>query len=353
VLGLGCIATAGEIISAPVGQKLDQRGERSILGSTGVLFSIWNMERGGKLTTQGSLGKFDGNAKIILRVTIVGIIANILLVILKSVFGLIFDNLSVLSDAVHSASDLVTSFFIIVAIFVSSPKNDKKHNYGREKIEPLFVLFFAVVIAGVGILLAWQGIEGIISPKPSQFNWYLVIVTIVSLVIKEALFWYGMHHAKRIKSEILKADAWHSRSDSLASIAVLVGLIFSSFMKTNIIESIAVLIVSVMIFKVALDIFRPAMHQLTDRAAGEDVYEKIREVVLAIDGVEGIDCLKTRLYGNKIFVDIEIAVDGDLTTTQSHTIAETVHDTLEHREELRIKHCLVHVNPVIKPNIVD
>jgi len=265
----------------------------------------------------------------------------------KLALGLIFGNLSVLSDAIHSSSDLFTSFLIIGAVFLSSPERDKKYNYGREKVEPLVVLFLALIISGIGIFLGYEGIMGIISPKPATFNWYLVGVTILSIVVKEWMFHYEMHYAKKINSGILKADAWHSRSDSLSSIAVLIGLVTSTFLKTNIIESIAVIIVALFIIKVAFNIAKPAVNQLVDKSAGEHVSNRIKEIALQTAGVVSVDKLHTRMFGNSIYVDIEIAVDGNLTTIQSHDIAQEVHDTLENSSDLRIKHCLVHVNPTL------
>jgi len=285
------------------------------------------------------------NARIVLRVAIVGIIANVVLVILKTVFGLIYGNLAVVSDAAHSATDLVTSLFIIVAVFLSSPKRDKDHNYGHEKVQPLMVLFFGLVLAGVAVVFVWQGIAGLISPGTGEFNVYLIVVTVVSIAVKEALFWYGIHYAKKTKSELLRADAWHSRSDSLASIAVLIGLVCSIFMRTNIMESIAVIIVALFIFKVAFDIFRPAVNQLVDKAADKKDQEKIIGIAEEVEGVIRVDELRTRLFGNAILVDLEIHVDGKLTVFQGHDIAQDVHDRLEDDPDLRIKHCNVHVNP--------
>jgi len=297
------------------------------------------------------LKKHSENTKIVLRVTIIGIIANIVLVALKLTFGLIYDNLSVMSDAVHSASDLITSLFVVVAVFISSPKRDTKHNYGHEKIEPLMVLFFALVLAGIGGLFLWQGIQGLINPRAGEFNLYLILVTIASIMVKETLFWYGIHHAKKIKSELLRADAWHSRSDSLASVAVLIGLVCSTFMRTNIVESIAVLVVSLFIIKVAFDIFRPSVNQLIDKAATQSDQDKIVEIASRVDGVKKVDSISTRIFGNAILVDLEIHVDEKLSVKQGHDIAHEVHDKLEADPDLRIKHCNVHVNPCNCPNL--
>jgi len=289
--------------------------------------------------------RHDKNKKIILRVAIIGIIANVILVASKISLGWIFDNLAVISDGVHSAADLVTQLFIIVAVFISSPKRDKKHNYGHEKVESLMVLFFSLFLASVAGLFIWQGIQGIIAPEYSTLNWYLIGVVVFTIVVKEALFWYGMYHAKRTKSQMLKADAWHSRADSLTSVAVLIGLICSAFIGSNLVESIAVLIVALFILKVAFDIFKPAVGQLVDRAADKKDEDRIIEIASSVEGVIKVDEIKTRLFGAAIYVDLEIHVDGKLSVAQGHDIAQAVHDQLENDSELRIKHCNVHVNP--------
>ena len=281
--------------------------------------------------------------KIILRIMIIGIIANVLLVIAKVVSGIIFDNIAVISDAVHSATDLITSIAIVAVVFVSSPKRDKKHNYGHEKIESLALLFFSLLIAVVGALLVWQGITGILAPTYSEFNWFLLGVTLSSIVAKEALFWYGIYYAKKLKSEILRADAWHSRSDSLSSLAVLIGLIFSIFISTDIAESIAVVLVSLLIFKVAFDILKPAIKQLTDTAASDDVCKNINDATLDVEGVLSVKGLLTRMFGNKIYVDITIEISGDLTASDAHKIMQNVHSCLEAKEEFNIKHCTVSI----------
>ena len=284
-------------------------------------------------------------SRIVIKVSIITIIVNLLLVIAKSILGVVFNNLSILSDAIHSASDLLTSFIIIATVFLSSPKRDKKYNYGREKIEPLVVLFLALIICGVGVFLAYEGITNLFSPKDAELNWYLIGVVIFSIIVKEFMFYYEIYYAKKINSAMLRADAWHSRSDSLSSVAVLIGLVTSIFTKTNIAESIAVIIVSAFIIKVSFDIAKVSVSQLIDKSADENVCNKIREIALAIEGINSVDKLRTRLFGNCIFVDIEIAIDGNLNVFKSHDIAHILHDTLENNEELRIKHCHVHINP--------
>ncbi|MCL2569858.1 MAG: cation diffusion facilitator family transporter [Firmicutes bacterium] len=294
---------------------------------------------------QDYMSQQSGVAKIVLKVAIIGIFANIILVSSKVIVGSIFGNLAVISDGVHSAADLITQLFVIIAVFISSPKRDKKHNYGHEKIESLMVMFFALFLSGVAGLFIWQGIQGIISPDYSELNWYLIGVVILTIVVKEALFWYGMHHAKRTRSQMLKADAWHSRADSLTSIAVLIGLVCSAFIGTNIVESIAVLVVAVFILRVAFNILKPAINQLIDRAADKNDEDKIVETASSVNGVIKVDEIRTRLFGSAILVDLDIHVDGKLSVEQGHDIAQAVQNKLESDSDLRIKHCNVHVNP--------
>jgi len=287
----------------------------------------------------------ESSKKIMLRVAVVVVVANIILTVAKLVLGIMFDNLSVISDAVHSGADLLTSAFIIIVVFIATSKSDRKHNYGHEKYEPLMVMLFSVVLFATVALLVWQGVRGIISPSKSNVNVYLISVTIVSIVIKEAIFWYSMHYAKKINSDMLKAGAWHSRADSLSSLAVLIGLIASIFLSTDIAESIAVLLVALFIAKIAFDILKTSVKQLTDSAAQEETANEIKALALALKGVRSVVGLKTRMFGKRIFVDIVVEIDGNLTIFQGHTIAKNVHDALEAKESLNIKHCTVSIVP--------
>jgi cation diffusion facilitator family transporter len=237
---------------------------------------------------------------------------------------------------------------VIIAAAVSTPKEDKKYNYGREKWESIITLFFSLVLAATGVWLVMEGIIGLGRIKESSVNFYLIFVTIFSIATKEAMFWFTIHYAKLTKSGALKADAWHHRTDALSSAAVLIGLLFALFIKTDLMESIAVIIVALLIIKVAFDILRISVWQLTDKAADGKTRDKIIDTVKKIDGVLSIDELNTRLFGAAIFVDIEIGVNEDLSITEAHAISDRVHDNVEKIKEVKIKHCHVHVNPSVK-----
>lgn len=285
----------------------------------------------------------QNNAKVLRKVATVTIIANTLLLVLKLVISWVFANFAIFSDAVHSAIDLLTSVTIIVVSFFISAKPDKKHNYGHERIEALFTLILSFVIVVISIVLIREGVEGLIHPEATDKSdyLYLIITMVVSLLVKEGMFWYGLYNAKKIKSEMLRVTAWHNRSDSLSALAVLIGLICSSFMKSDIFESIAVIIVAILIIRVALESFVHATNQLIDRAASDEVCEKIRTITAAVAGVKDIDNLRTRLFGNVVNVDLEVSVDAKLTVAEASDIAVKIQSELAAAADLAIKSCTV------------
>lgn len=290
----------------------------------------------------------QNHAKVLIKVSTVTIIVNVLLFVLKLVIGLIFSNLAVFSDAIHSAADVLTSVTIIIVSFFISAKPDKKHNYGHERIEPLFTLILSFLVGLVSVILAWEGIQGLLHPTAPEVSIYLIVTVIISLLMKEGMFWYGIYNAKKIKSEMLRVTAWHNRSDSLSSLAVLISLLCSKFTNNNIFESIAVIIVALLIIKVAVEIFITATNQLIDRAASEATCEKIKALTNTVAGVKNIDQLRTRLFASRVYVDLDIAVDEKLTVAQGNEIATKVQDKLVAEPELEIKACMIHVNPYHK-----
>lgn len=285
------------------------------------------------------------NARTVKRVAAVTLSVNIVLTILKLTVGALYSNMAVLSDAFHSLSDVGTTVIVIIAVVLSKPDEDRQHNYGHEKIEPLMVLLFAVVLLAVGGTLVWQGVSGIITPKEVEINYVLIAVTAVSIAVKEGMYWFVIHFAKKIHSTTLKADAWHNRSDSLSSIAVLIGLVVGIFVGTDIVESVAVLIVALMIFKVAIDVGISSINQLIDKAVDEKTEKELRQIVSETEGVEGIDSFRTRLFGSAVYIDVEVRVDPALTVIAAHDIAEEVHCRLERQDFCPVKHCSVHINP--------
>ena len=171
-----------------------------------------------------------------------------------------------------------------------------------------------------------------------------LIAAVVSIVVKEWMFWYTRGAAKKINSGALMADAWHHRSDALSSIGAFVGIL-GARLGYPILDPIASIVICVMIAKASIDIFRDAIDKMVDHSCDAKMEESMKREILKVPGVRRVDLLKTRLFGSKMYVDIEIAADGNISLFDAHDIAENVHHTIENKFK-DVKHCMVHVNPI-------
>lgn len=283
--------------------------------------------------------------KIIIKVSNITILGNILLFILKLCAGVLGNSKAMLSDAIHSLSDVISTIIVIVGVKIASKKSDKEHQYGHEKYECIAALLLAYMLFSVSILIGYDGIKNIINHNYLQTlpNIFSLIMAIVSILGKEAMYRYTIKYAKKVKSEALKADAWHHRSDALSSIGALIG-ISGSMVGIKFLDSLASIMIAIFIIKVSIDIFIDAVNKVIDKACDLKTEEKIRKIINSNEQVIEIDVLKTRIFGPKIYVDCEISLDENMTLKESHAIAEEIHDELENKIK-RIKHCMIHVNP--------
>lgn len=280
------------------------------------------------------------------KVSVITIAVNLVLSLFKLFAGIFARSSALISDAVHSASDVLSTFAVIAGVNIASRNSDKGHQYGHERIEDIFSIMLAVILFATGIGIGVSGIRAIIGGDYSHMavpGTLALVAAAVSIIVKEAMYHYTMHTAKKINSTALKADAWHHRSDAFSSIGSLAGVIGAK-MGIPVCDPIASVIICVFIIKAAWDIFYSATNEVVDRAADDETCAALRKEILSVDGVLGIDDLKTRLFGSKIYVDVEIAADGSQTLFEAHAIAQNVHDKLE-REFPKIKHCMVHINP--------
>ena len=292
-----------------------------------------------------NLVQHDEN-KIAMRVSAVSIVVNLVLSLLKLLAGILAKSGAMVSDAVHSASDVFSTFVVIIGIKLSGKKSDADHPYGHERMECVASIVLAVVLAATGFGIGAAGIQKIIDGNYGELEvpgMLALIAAIVSIIVKEWMYWYTRAAAKKINSGALMADAWHHRSDALSSVGAFVG-IFGARMGFPIADAIASVVICVFIEKAALDIFRDAVDKMVDKACPDKIVNEMKEVIISQEGVCGVDDIKTRLFGSKIYVDVEIAVDGEKTLSEAHEIAEKVHDEIENSFE-NVKHCMVHVNP--------
>lgn len=285
--------------------------------------------------------------KIALKVSKNSIIVNVLLSVVKLIAGVLGHSSAMISDAVHSASDVFSTIVVIIGVKISNRESDKNHQYGHERLESVASLLLALTLAATGVGIGYNGLQTIIAGSEGQGlvvpTLLPLIAAILSIAVKEGMYWYTIHAANQINSGALKADAWHHRSDALSSIGSFVGILGAK-MGYPILDPIASVIICVFILKAAFDIFRDAIGKMTDEACDEKTVDAIKSVVKRQQGVIQLDDMKTRLFGNKIYVDIEISVDGEMKLKDAHEIAEKVHDEVEVSFPT-VKHCMVHVNP--------
>lgn len=283
--------------------------------------------------------------KIAMKVSIISIIANVVLAAFKLVAGILAHSSAMLSDAIHSASDVFSTFVVMIGIKIASKEPDEEHPYGHERMECVAAIILATILCITGLGIGKNALKFITgnSSEVSVPGMLALVAAIVSIIVKEAMFWYTRHYAKKIDSGALMADAWHHRSDALSSIGAFIGIIFAR-MGYVMMDSIACLVICVFIVKAAYDIFKDAIDKMVDKSCSLEVEAEIRTIVMSVDGVKGIDSLSTRLFGNKMYVDIEIRADGEKTLNETHEIAEAVHDSIEAQFE-KVKHIMVHVNP--------
>lgn len=284
--------------------------------------------------------------KIANRVSLVTIAANAALSLFKLLAGVLAHSGAMISDAVHSASDVFSTIIVIIGVRLSSKKADKEHPYGHERMECVAAIVLAVVLFITGLGIGTDALTKIISGNYGdlQIPGILALVAaIVSIAVKEGMYWYTRHYAKKIDSGALMADAWHHRSDAFSSIGALIG-IAGARLGFPVMDSVASLVIFVFIAKAAFDIFKDAMNKMVDHSCDEQTEKEIYDCVAKNNQVLGIDLLHTRVFGNKIYVDVEIRVDGSYTLREAHGIAEAVHDDIE-KNFPKIKHIMVHVNP--------
>lgn len=290
------------------------------------------------------------NQKIAMHVSTVSIAVNLLLSLGKLLAGIFGRSGAMISDAVHSASDVFSTVIVIIGVRISSKKSDTNHPYGHERLECVASVILATILLATGIGIGLGGLRTILSGDYETLavpGVTALAAAAASIAVKEWMYWYTRAAARKINSGALMADAWHHRSDSLSSIGAFIG-IAGSRMGYPVLDSAACLGISVFIAKAACEIFMDAVDKMVDKACDTKTEAEIRRVVLREEGVLGIDRLMTRLFGAKMYVDMEIAADGNKTLYETHDIAERVHDAIEENFP-EVKHCMVHVNPARMP----
>ena len=286
--------------------------------------------------------------KIANRVSFITIVGNVLLSIIKLLAGIIAHSNAMISDAIHSASDVFSTIIVIIGIKLSARKPDKEHPYGHERMECVAAIVLSIVLFITGLGIGSTAVKNITSGSYNtlQIPGILALAAaILSIVCKEGMYWYTRYNARKIDSSALMADAWHHRSDAFSSIGALVG-IAGARLGFPVMDSVASLVIFVFIVKAAYDIFKDAIDKMVDHSCDDKTEREIRDCVMGNKDVLGIDLLQTRIFGNKIYVDVEIRANASYTLKEAHEIAESVHNDIE-KNFPKVKHIMVHVNPAL------
>lgn len=286
----------------------------------------------------------------IFKVTIIGSVVNVLLLVLKFVAGVLGHSSAMVADAVHSLSDFLTDIVVLVFVTISGKPNDKKHEYGHGKFETLAmtIIGFVLVIVAVGIIS--KGVvtiddffEGQELEAPGMLALWAAVISIVS---KEAVYRYSIVKARKLQSQALEANVWHHRSDALSSIGTLVGVGGAIFLgqKWVILDPIASVVVGVFIGKVAFELLRDGIGDLTDKALPESVEQEILNMVSGLDNVCNPHNLKTRRIGNHYAIELHVKMDGDISLREAHDKATEIENLLRSKYG-KETHVAVHVEP--------
>ncbi|MBO4374087.1 MAG: cation transporter [Lachnospiraceae bacterium] len=274
----------------------------------------------------------------------VGILGNVFLAGFKLFAGLFGRSGAMVSDAVHSLSDVFATLIAFIGVMLAKRPEDEEHPYGHERLECVASLVLGIILFGTAAMIGYSGIRKVIAREELIVPTMLPLVAaIVSIVVKEGMFWYTMHYAKKLDSPAFRADAWHHRSDAISSVGSFIGIGLAK-LGFPIMDPIASLIICIFIFKVAFDISKDALSRMLDTSCGNEFEDELKDFILQQPRVLNIDLLHTRQFGNRIYIDLEIAVQSDISLIDAHSIAENVHDAVE-KKFPNVKHIMIHVNP--------
>ena len=280
-------------------------------------------------------------------VSINSIIGNLLLSVGKLFAGFVAHSAAMVSDGIHSASDVLSTLVVMAGVRYANKASDKQHQYGHERMECIAAIILATMLTMVALAIGYNGYEKIFSENSTELTipgQLALWAAVISIIMKEAMFWYTKNAAEKINSGALMADAWHHRSDALSSVGSFVGIL-GARMGYPILDPLASIIICLMILYASYEVFTDAVHKMVDHSCDEKTTQELTDLIHRVPGVEHVDSITTRIFGNRIYVDVEISVDDMLPLIEAHHIAETTHAAIEANFPL-VKHCMVHVNPM-------
>ena len=278
------------------------------------------------------------------KVTVVGGVLDFLLGVAKIAVGLVNHSQALVVDGVHSLSDLATDFMVVFAAKHASVKADEDHPYGHGRFETVATVALGVALVGVGAGLGYDAGDRLFHPERLLVpGWWSLVVAAISIVSKEAVYHYTMRAAKRLRSNLLRANAWHSRSDAISSVIVVIG-IAGAMAGLNYLDAVAAVGVAFMIAKIGWDLAWRALRELVDTALDSERVEAIRDTIQTVTGVRDLHLLRTRRMGADALVDVHIQVDPRLSVSEGHQVSEAVRQRLIGEID-EVTDVMVHIDP--------
>lgn len=286
----------------------------------------------------------------IIRVTLLGAVVNCLLTIAKIAAGLIGKSAAMVADGVHSLSDLISDFVVIIFVRISSKEQDEEHKYGHGKFETLATLIVSLMLLAVGVKLIVSGAESIVRfingealPQPKMIALYMAAVSIAA---KEILYQITAKVGRRVESQAVIANAWHHRTDAISSIGALIGIAGAIFLgnKWTVLDPIAGCIISVIIFIVSIKMALGAINELMEVSLPKEDEDEIHKLITSVEGLNDVHELKTRRNGQSVIIDVHVVVNPDLTVAVAHEMTEKAERLLKRRFGNRSQ-IYIHIEP--------
>jgi cation diffusion facilitator family transporter len=284
--------------------------------------------------------------RTIQRITWIGLAANLLLVGVKLLGGVIGNSQAVVADAVHSLTDTSTDVAILVgAAFWLKPPDDD-HPFGHRRFETFITLFIGVVLFGAALGIGWEAVKTLRSGDLAVPGYPALLAALFSILLKEGIARWTVHEGNKANSPALLANAWHHRSDAISSIPVAVAVTAALVNPSwAILDPLGAIVVALFVAWAAYRIIHPNVRELADAAAPPDVIAEIERIAMSVDGVQGVHDIRTRTVASEVQADLHVEVNAHLTVEEGHTLAESVRQRVQDERD-DVVHVLVHLDPL-------
>jgi len=291
-----------------------------------------------------SLELREQRAQAISRTAIVGGVVNLALSILKVISGVIWNSQALVADGIHSLSDLFSDVLVWLAGRHATQAPDQEHPYGHGRYETVATLALGALLVAVAVGIGWDAANRLFAPdellRPAPFA---LIAALVSIAVKEWLYWWTLGYARRVRSDLLRANAWHHRSDAISSVVVLIG-VGGTLAGLPYLDAVAAVIVAVMIAQIAWDLGSEAIRELVDTGLEEEKISEIQRTIDSVGGVKDLHMLRTRKHGGQASADVHVLVDPRVSVSEGHMISVLVEQRLKEQID-EISDVTVHIDP--------